>query len=117
VTHSEFVERYRDAAIRVDIDRKAAARFMSARLLLPLVMLPVLGLGTALALSGWLWAGLAIIGAATLVPMLIKRSAPHFVMTQALEDAKFYEDAVAAKVFEVTDTENRGQTPPEKTGV
>jgi hypothetical protein len=117
MTHNEFIERYRNGVIRVDIDRKAAARFMSARLLLPLVMLPVLGLGTALALSGWLWAGFGIIGAATLVPMLIKRSAPHFVMTQALEDAKFYEDAVAAKVFEVTSAEDGGQTPTEKTGI
>jgi hypothetical protein len=117
VTHAEFTERYRSGAIRVDIDRKAAARFMSARLLLPLVMLPVLGIGTALALSGSLWSGFGIIGAATLVPMLIKRSAPHFVMTQALEDGKFYEDAVAAKLFEVTATENRGQTPTDKTRV
>jgi hypothetical protein len=117
MTHAEFTECYRTGSIRVDIDRKAAARFMSARLLLPLVMLPVLGLGTALALSGWLWSGFGIIGAATLVPMLIKRSAPHFVMTQSLEDAKFYEDAVAAKIFEVTSTADRGQTPSEKTGV
>jgi hypothetical protein len=117
MTHAEFTERYRAGSIRVDIDRKAAARFMSARLLLPLVMLPVLGLGTALALSGSLWSGFGIIGAATLVPMLIKRSAPHFVMTQALEDGKFYEDAVAAKLFEVTSTADRGQTPSEKAGV
>lgn len=101
MTHAEFVRAYGEGNVRVDIDRKAAARFVSARLLLPFVMLPVLGLGTALALTGWLWVGLAIIGAATLAPMLIKRSAPHFVMTQALEDEKFYNDACAARLFEV----------------
>jgi hypothetical protein len=103
MTHAEFAERYRTGAIRVDVDRKAAARFMSARLLLPLVMLPVLGAGTALALTGWLWTGFGIIGVATLAPMLIKRSAPHFVMTQALEDEKFYDDAIAAGLFQITE--------------
>ena len=66
-------------------------------------MLPVLGVGVALALSGWLWTGLAIIGAATLAPLLIKRSAPHFVVTQALQDAKFYEDLTASGVLEIED--------------
>jgi hypothetical protein len=77
-------------------------------------MLPVLGIGTALALTGWLWTGLAIIGAATLAPMLIKRSAAHFVMTQALEDAKFFEDALAAGVLQVEDARqfSEGANPP-----
>jgi len=92
VTHAEFVTAYRAGSVRIDIDRTAAARYVSARLLLPIVMLPVLGIGTALALVGWLWTGFSIIAVGTLVPFLIKRSAPHFILTQALEDASFYED-------------------------
>jgi hypothetical protein len=102
VTHTEFIAAYESGAIRVDIDRKAAARFVSGRLLLPLFMLPVLGIGTALALTGWLWTGFGIIGAATLVPMLIKRSAPHFVITQSLQDEKFYQDALDAGVLKIS---------------
>ena len=102
MTHAEFVEAYHEGAIRVDIDPKAAARFVSGRLLLPFFMLPVLGIGTALALTGWLWTGLGIIGAATLVPMLIKRSAPHFVITQSLEDGKFYMDAMDAGLLRIS---------------
>ena len=109
MTHAEFVRAYAEGTIRVDIDRKAAARFVSGRLLLPLVMLPVLGIGTALALSGWVWVGLAIIGLATLAPMLIKRGAPHFVMTQAVEDEKFYIDALAAGVLSVATVPNDAQ--------
>lgn len=101
MTHAEFVDAYRHASIRVDIDRKAAARYMSARLLLPLFMLPVLGVGTALALTGSLWLGFGIIAAATLVPVVIKRSAPHFVMTQALEDEKFYAEVVSAGILDI----------------
>lgn len=101
MTHAEFVAAYRGGTIRVDIDRTEAARYVSARLLLPLVKLPVLGLGVALALTGWIWTGLAIIGAATVAPMLIRRSAPHFVMTHALEDAKFYDDVTAGGLLQI----------------
>jgi hypothetical protein len=44
---------------------------------------------------------LSIIGAATIAPILIKRSARHFVITQALDDEKFYADAVVSGVLEV----------------
>lgn len=101
MTHSEFLQAYRAGSIRVDVDRAAAARFMSGRLLLPLFMLPVLGIGVALALSGWLWTGFGLIGTGTIVPLLIKRSAPHFVITQALQDERFYEDALRAGLLEI----------------
>ena len=99
--HSEFVQAYRSGTVRVNVDRSAAARFVSARLLLPLVMLPVLGAGVALALWGSLWTGFALIGAGTLAPVLIKRSAHQFVMTQVLQDSQFYEDAVNAGVLSI----------------
>lgn len=99
------MDAYRAGSIRVNIDRAAAARFISGRLLLPLVMLPVLGIGVALALSGWLWTGFALIGAGTLAPMFIKRSAPHFVLTQALEDPRVYEDLTGTGLLQITPVE------------
>jgi hypothetical protein len=96
MTHEAFVAAYRAGALRVHVDRAQAARFLSARLLLPFVMLPVLGVGVALALVGWMWTGLVVIAAGTIAPVFIKRSAPHFVLTHALEDPKFYEDAAAS---------------------
>ena len=101
MTHAEFVSAYQSGAIRVHIDRVAAGRFMSARLLLPFVMLPVLGLGTALALTGTLWIGFALIGVGTLAPILIKRSGPHFVLTHALEDPKFYDDVARSGLLTI----------------
>ena len=112
MTHAEFVEAYRAGAIQVHIDRTAAARFVSARLLLPLVMLPVLGVGVALALTGRIWTGLSIIAVATMAPMLIKRSAPHFVITQALQDRAFYDDAVESKLLRIVDSGERQLSNP-----
>ncbi|MGH8617770.1 MAG: hypothetical protein ACREUW_08750 [Burkholderiales bacterium] len=97
--HAEFVVAYQRGEVRVVVDPKLAARFMSARLLLPFVALPVIGGGIALALTGWIWSGLAVIAAGIIGPRLIKRSAPHFVLTQALADASFYADATRAGVL------------------
>jgi hypothetical protein len=102
VTHAEFRNAYVAGRVRLEIDPALAARFMSARLLLPLLMLPVLGIGVGLALMGWIVTGLAIIAAGIIVPRLIKRSAPHFILTQALADEKFYQDAVNEDVLRVT---------------
>ena len=107
MTHAEFVNAYRSGSIRVNIDRTAAARYVSARLLLPFVMLPVLGIGVALAMTGWVWAGLATIAAGTLAPMLIKRSAPHFVITQALHDGRFYDDVAASGLLQIVPSDDR----------
>jgi hypothetical protein len=92
MTHAEFAAAYARGEIKVEIDPAGAARFLSARLLLPLVMMPVLGFGVALALIGWIYTGLAVLAAGIVAPRLIKRSAPHFVLQQALNDPAVYEE-------------------------
>ena len=101
MSHAEFVEAYRSRRIRVHIDPTAARRDVSMRLLLPWVLLPVIGIGVALALVGWLWTGLSVIAAATLARIAIKSSAPHFVLVRALEDEAFYNEVVETRLLEV----------------
>ncbi|MGH6693200.1 MAG: hypothetical protein ACREF4_21235 [Gammaproteobacteria bacterium] len=102
MTHNEFVAAYARGEIKVKIDPKGAARHLSARLLLPFVMMPVVGIGIALALTGWFYLGSAIIALGIIVPQLIKRSAPHFLLTQALEDAAVYDEATQSGLLRVT---------------
>ena len=99
MTHSEFVDAYTHGKIKVEVDPAGAARLLSKRLLLPFVAMPVAGIGIALALTGWIYAGLAIVAFAYLVPRFIKRSASHFVFQQALTDAAVYHEAVEAQVL------------------
>lgn len=105
-THGEFVAAYRSGTISVNFDPVAAARFLSARLLLPLFMLPVLGIGVALALTGWIWTGLIVIALGIIVPRLIKRGAPHFLLQQVLGDEDLYRDVLRAGVMHVVRREN-----------
>jgi hypothetical protein len=99
MTHAEFVTAYQRGEIKVEFEPKGAARFLSARLLLPLVMMPILGIGIALALIGWVFAGVATIAIGILLPQLIKRSAPHFLFQQALHDPAVYKELTEARVM------------------
>lgn len=101
MTHSEFVAAHARGAVRIDIDAKAAARFLSARLLLPFVMMPVLGIGVALALIGWFYTGLAVVAVGIVVPRLIKRGASRFLLQQAIEDSSAYDALTRANVMRV----------------
>lgn len=96
MTHREFRDAYRRGALRVQVDRVKAEKLVSARLLLPLVALPVLGAGVALALVGHWVAGVAVFLVGFGGPRLIRRSAPHFVLTQSLENEQWFRDAVAS---------------------
>ena len=101
MTHAEFVAAYARGEIKVGVDPQAAARFVSARLLLPFVMMPVLGIGIALALIGWFFTGLGVIALGIIAPRLIKRSAPHFMLTQALQDAAVYDEATKSGMLRI----------------
>lgn len=104
MTHAEFLSAYQAGNIKIEIDPKGAARYLSARLLLPFVILPVLGGGVALALVGWIWTGLTVIAAGMVVPRLIKRSAMHFVLTHALEDERIYTEVTQSAILRISHT-------------
>lgn len=101
LTHREFVQAYGEGRITVNFDPQATAKFLSARLLLPLFMMPVLGIGVALALSGWIWIGLLVIALGIVVPRLIKRGAPSFLMQQMMGDEGLYREAVHAGIMQL----------------
>ena len=92
MTHPEFVDGYKSGSLRVHVDRVAAARLMSARALLPFVLLPLLGLGVALALLGHLLAGIAVYLAAIGLRFLVQASSQGFVLARSLQDPAFYEE-------------------------
>ena len=96
MTHAEFVAAYRAGRLRVQVDRAGAARLVSARLMLPFVLLPVFGAGVALALVGSLLFGALVFLGGLALRFAVRRSAPGFVLQRALADERFYGEAVAA---------------------
>lgn len=104
--HSEFVARYCAGRILVRVDRERAARFISGRMLLPFVLLPVLGLSVALALIGHWIVGAIAFALALLLRALVRRSSQGYVVHRALEDERFYREALAARLIELDETAN-----------
>ena len=96
MTHAEFVDAVRERRLKVQVDKSAAARMVSARLMLPLVLLPVMGLGVALALVGYFVIGALVFLAALGLRYAVRRSAPGFVLQRALADERFYAEAIAS---------------------
>ena len=96
MTHAEFIAAYREGRLQVQVDKSAAARMVSARLMLPFVLLPVMGLGVALALVGHFIVGALIFLAALALRFAVRRSAPGFVLQRALADERFYAEALAS---------------------
>ena len=111
--HGQFVADYRAGRIRVHVDRARAARFLSARMMLPFMLLPLLGGAVALALSGRPIAGIALFVATLAFRYLVRATSQGFVLLRALDRAQFYREAVAAGVLQVVPAEGRAGVPQE----
>lgn len=101
MTHGEFVAAYASGTIRVHVDRQRAAKLVSARLMLPFVLLPLLGLAVALALTGHLIAGVALFVLVLVFRYAVRASSQGFVLSRALQDAAFYESVRAAGTLSI----------------
>ena len=104
MTHAEFVAAYRAGRLSVQIDRDKAARFVSQRMLLPLFLLPVLGLAVALALAGWMVTGIALFLGAIAFRYIVRASGRGFVLSRSLQDPQFYQQALAAGLIHSRDS-------------
>jgi hypothetical protein len=101
MTHAEFVAAYEAGRIRVSVNRDAASRFVARHAMLPLVLLPMLGLGVALALVGYIVTGTLIFLGALLLRFIVRRSSGGFIVWRALQNAEFYRQVTAAKVLSI----------------
>ena len=93
MTHQEFTTAYAAGHIKVTIDPVRAGRFVSGRLMLPFLLLPLFGLAVGLALmQAWPWA-VAVLITAYALRHAVRASSPGFVLRRALADAAFYGEA------------------------
>ena len=93
MTHQEFTTAYATGRVKVTVDPVRAGRFVSGRLMLPFLLLPLFGLAVGLALmQAWPWAAAALLTAYAL-RYAVRASSPGFVLRRALTDAAFYGEA------------------------
>lgn len=101
MTHQEFVEAYHRGTVKVQVDPVQAGKYLSRKLLLPVLVTPVIGVGAALVLWGLVWVGLLLVIAGFFLPRIVKFSAPGFVLTRALEEESIYQEVIRTGIMKV----------------
>jgi hypothetical protein len=101
VSHAEFRAGLPAGRFRVVVDPKLARRFVSQRLLLMVVLMPVIGVGIALVLTGRTWAGALLVFAGVALNRLLMWQAPKILLHMATRDPAVYDVATQNGLLEV----------------
>ncbi|MDO9357699.1 MAG: hypothetical protein Q7T70_01740 [Polaromonas sp.] len=106
VSHQEFRTGLPMGRFRLIVNPERAQKYVKHRLFVVGISLPLLGIGTALALSGYFWWGLPLIVVGALMHRVIKAQAAKILLHLALSDAKVYQEAIDFEILEVRRSAN-----------
>jgi hypothetical protein len=101
VPHQEFRSGLPAGRFHVIVNPELARKYVRHRLFVVGISLPLLGIGAALAVSGYPWAGLPLVAVGFLLPRVIKAPAPKILLHLAQQDAKTYLEAMEYGILEV----------------
>jgi hypothetical protein len=101
VPHEEFRAGLPAGRFRVVVNPKLARRYVSQRLFLVVLLIPVIGGGIALALTGRVWLGGLLVLLGVAMNRLTMWQAPALLLQMATRDASVYEYATQNGVMEV----------------
>lgn len=101
VPHADFRAGLPAGHYHVIVNPERAQKYVRHRLFVTGIALPLLGVGTALGVSGYPWVGIPLIALGILLPRLIKSHAPKILLHLAMQDAKVYREAIEFEILEV----------------
>lgn len=101
IPHAEFRSGLPAGRFRLVVNPKLARRYVARRLLLLVVLMPVIGVGLALALTGRTWPGALLVFAGVALNRLVMWQAPRLLVQMALRDAAVYAYATQEGLMEV----------------
>ncbi len=89
---------------RVIVNPERAQKYIKHRLFIVGIAMPLLGIGAALAISGYVWVGLPMVVLGLVLPRVVKAHAPKILLHLAQQDAKTYQEAIDFEILEVRRT-------------
>lgn len=101
VSFEEFRDGLPAGRFRVIVEPKQARRYVSQRLMLLVLLLPVIGVGLALALTGRVWAGAAVVAAGVVLSRVVRAQAGKILLHLASHDRAVYEHVTQQGIMEV----------------
>lgn len=104
VPHEEFRAGLPAGRFRVVVNPKLARRYVAQRLLLLVVVMPVIGVGIALALMGRTWIGAGLVALGVALNRLTMWQAPALLVQMATRDPSVYAFVTQNGIMEVRRT-------------
>lgn len=104
IAHEEFRAGLPAGRFRVIVDPKQARRYVARRLLLLVVVMPVIGIGLALALTGATWPGALLVFTGVALNRVVMWQAPRLLLHMAGRDADVYAFVTQNGIMEVRRT-------------
>lgn len=101
VPYETFRVGLRAGRFRIIVNPERAQKYVKHRLFVVGISLPLLGVGTALALSGYVWWGLPMVVAGALLHRVIKAHATKILLHLTLHDVRVYREAIDFEILEV----------------
>jgi hypothetical protein len=101
VAYEEFRAGLPAGRFRLVVDPKLARRYVAQRLMLLVIVMPVIGTGIALALTGSTWPGAALVAIGVLLNRVVMWQAPRILVQLAVRDARVYEHVTHNGLLEV----------------
>lgn len=101
VPYETFRVGLRAGRFRVIVNPERAQKYVKHRLFVVGISLPMLGIGTALALSGYVWWGLPLVVLGALMHRVIKAHATKILLHLSLHDVRVYREAIDFEILEV----------------
>ncbi len=101
IEHQEFKTGLPRGRFRVIVNPERAQKYIKHKLFVIGIALPMIGIGAALAISGYPWVGAPLVLLGILIPRYIKKQAPQILLHLAQSDAKTYQEAIEYEILEV----------------
>ena len=101
VSHEAFRAGLPAGHFRVVVNPTLAPKYVQHRLWIKMLLLPVLGIGIALGISGYLWVGLGLVLVGVLTPRLIRKRSAELLLHLATRDKDIYREAIDYEILEV----------------
>jgi len=101
VPHAEFCQGLPAGRFRLIVNPERAKKYIRHRLFIVAIALPMLGIGAALALSGYPWLGLALVAAGVVLHRTVTAQSARILLYLATQDERTYNEAIDYEILEV----------------
>jgi hypothetical protein len=101
VPHQDFKTGLPFGRFRLIVNPERAQKYVRHKLFVNGICLPVLGIGVASALVGYVAVGVVLVVIAVATKLMVKKYAPKILVHLAQQDAKIYDEAIEHEILEV----------------